>query len=126
MKPAQYHILARPLEVLRTLVDIAVNIPPTTEAYPPEEISRNLAWLCATVHLGGFIDRFERVRLSEEERQLLARLHTMYGLTDDDVRESSVVESRAFVYDMRKYGRRNGFGPFQRLDVRECGIITLT
>ena len=125
MYPESCPKVTKPFDILRTLIDVGTNIPPTTEAYPLDEISRNLVWLGGTVDLDGFIERFERIRISPEERQLLSRLHTMYGLTYEDVKRDSIVNSRAFVYDLRKYVTRNGFGPFHRLSVCICSSFPL-
>lgn len=50
--------------------------------------------------------------LSDTEMEMRARLHTLYGLTRSDRRPESRRDSRAFVYDLRRYSVHNDFGPF--------------
>lgn len=102
--------LCRPGEmttILRTLIQLGTYVPPLTSQI---DISCNLIWLAATLRGGLFLD--ERTDASEEERQLRARLHTYFGLTNHDARRSTRVRTRAFVYDLRNYRSDNIYGPF--------------
>ncbi|KAF9013076.1 hypothetical protein BDQ17DRAFT_1342684 [Cyathus striatus] len=67
-----------------------------------DNISNNLIWVAAILRRG-FLD---------EEVQLVARLHTYFGITHADLKPQARVRSRAFVYDMRKYTAENEYGPF--------------
>ncbi|THH07094.1 hypothetical protein EW145_g3628 [Phellinidium pouzarii] len=103
--------------VLATLVGMALNTPPATAAYTSSEISLNLVWLAAQSGLGAFLEYWHARRhtLTPEQRQRLAHLHTLFGLTTSDFSPAHRVESRAYVYDMCKYRAENEWGPF-RLD----------
>jgi hypothetical protein len=103
--------LCRPDErctVLRTLLDMIYNIPPAPHILG-DKSSQNLRWVADV--LGGCTLLDEQAP-SAEEHQLRARLHTHYGITPLDIQNSKRVESRAFVYDLRKYTPANHFGPF--------------
>lgn len=124
-------------EVLRTLLDVATTLPPV----PFQEsdcTSKNVVWILRLLRDGALFDIDEEVhgndgqdgvegrygverdteshprpRLTPEEVQLLARLHTWVGLTRRDVTHPQKrIASRAFVYDLRNYSPTNNFGPF--------------
>ncbi|KAF5360639.1 hypothetical protein D9756_005131 [Leucocoprinus leucothites] len=48
-----------------------------------------------------------------ETKQLHAQLRTLYGLTRSDLTRKRRVESRGWVYDMRKYTPGNEYGPLR-------------
>lgn len=97
--------------ILKTLVSMIVNIPPTTLSYDYSGISRNLVWLAQLLRQGSFIDRCTP-EITEEEAQTLAKLHTLFGLTPADLKSSQRAASRAYVYDMRNYTQKTAWGPF--------------
>lgn len=97
-------------QVLRTLLDMVMNIPPLP--FPESEpTSRNVLWMQNLLQDGAFLDMESH---SHEEEQLRARLHTWFGLTDKDALASKRVVSRAYVYSQRNYVSSNSFGPFMR------------
>lgn len=97
-------------QVLRTLLDMVMNIPPLP--FPESEpTSRNVLWMQNLLQDGAFLDLESH---SHEEEQLRARLHTWFGLTDRDALASKRVVSRAYVYSQRNYQSSNSFGPFMR------------
>ncbi|KAH9841702.1 uncharacterized protein C8Q71DRAFT_738338 [Rhodofomes roseus] len=97
--------------VLQTLLDLASNLPPAP-SFLSEELSLNLVWLAALLRGGTFLDH-KLWEPSDEERQLRCRLHAYYGLTTADYRKENLTQSRAYVYDMRRYTWGNDFGPYQ-------------
>ncbi|TFK68962.1 hypothetical protein BDN72DRAFT_797050 [Pluteus cervinus] len=109
--------LLRPNEVvdiLRTLVQLVSNVPPMFNLGDDDDPSFNLAWTAAYLRKCSFLDRDFPVdpKYSEELAQLLAYLHTLYGITRADTKPSRHVESRAYVYNLRNYRWDNEFGPF--------------
>ncbi|KAG6329029.1 hypothetical protein ID866_10061 [Astraeus odoratus] len=51
--------------------------------------------------------------LTPEESQMLAQLHTLVGLTRQDLTQPQKrIASRAFVYDLRNCSEANAYGPF--------------
>lgn len=97
-------------QVLRTLLDMVTNVPPLP--FPESEpTSRNVLWVQKLLQDGAFLDLDSQ---SHEERQLRARLHTWFGLTDRDGLVAKRVNSRAFVYSQRNYRSSNSFGPYLR------------
>jgi hypothetical protein len=97
-------------QVLRTLLDMVTNIPPLP--FPEcEPTSRNVLWMQTLLQDGAFLDQESE---SDEERQLRARLHTWFGLTNRDGLAAKRVDSRAYVYSQRNYGPWNSFGPYLR------------
>ncbi|KAH9936501.1 uncharacterized protein B0H18DRAFT_974101 [Fomitopsis serialis] len=96
--------------VLQTLLDLVGNLPPSP-SFLSEDLSLNLVWLAALLR-GGTLLSHELWEPSEEERQLRSRLHAYYGLTTADYRAENLKQSRAYVYDMRRYTWGNDFGPY--------------
>lgn len=128
------------LQVLDTLVHIAMNTPPLSPSVETiqEEISRNLLSL-ARIPLAEFLEYFEEkeeyrysfepgpnydydggaANLDEEVasnrkviRQRLAQLHTLSGLTLSDFTRQRRFRTRGFVYDMSNYCEHTSWGPF--------------
>ncbi|KAF9483578.1 hypothetical protein BDN70DRAFT_827292 [Pholiota conissans] len=98
--------------LLRTLLDMVTTVSPRTSYENVRELSANLLWVAAMLRRG-FIDQLEESAATPPgDRQLLARLHTFYGITHADTRPQSRVKSRAYVYDMRHYRSESAFGPF--------------
>lgn len=98
--------------ILDTLLDMITTVSPRTSYENVGELSANLLWVAAMLRRG-FIDKLEReTNISTSDRQLIARLHTYYGVTHADARRQSRVNSRAYVYDMRHYRSDNKYGPF--------------
>lgn len=112
---ARNHSLCKSEErelVFRTLRYLICQIPPTPDV-PSEELSLNLVWLAALLRGGAFLDiESWPADLPETERQLLACIHTHFGISTRDRRRSQLTLSRAFVYAMRHYTWDNEFGPF--------------
>ncbi|GLB38685.1 putative F-box domain-containing protein [Lyophyllum shimeji] len=105
--------LPRDLTALRVLLDLATHVPPLSSPEDVDNLSRNVAWVAATL---GRVDDFhvlldDEHPASEEEIQLRARVHTYYGLRGSDLRRTARVRSRAYVYDMRNYRADNHYGP---------------
>ncbi|OJA07874.1 hypothetical protein AZE42_07667 [Rhizopogon vesiculosus] len=95
-------------QVLRTLLDMVTNIPPLP--FPESEpTSHNVLWMQTLLQDGAFLDLESQ---SHEERQLRARLHTWFGLTDRDGLAAKRIDSRAYVYSQRNYRSLNSFGPY--------------
>ncbi|EDR02270.1 uncharacterized protein LACBIDRAFT_309620 [Laccaria bicolor S238N-H82] len=120
-------------KVLQTLIDMISFVPPISSSggsedtlsnlnwtYTPgfEEISSNLVWVAAMLRQGFLDDVKTRPGLTDREKQLLAKLHTYYGLTNGDTTRKSRVASWAYVYNMRNYRWDNDFGPFTNEGVR--------
>lgn len=79
-----------------------------------DNLSCNLLWVAAILRGGSFLSDPRWAELPPQDAALRARLHTMYGLTQRDLAHSRRADSRAYVYDMRRYTRENRFGPFVR------------
>ncbi|KAF8157961.1 hypothetical protein B0H34DRAFT_706937 [Crassisporium funariophilum] len=108
--------LMRPGElesILQTLLMMVSNVPPWTDQDNLSDFSNNILWVAAFLR-HGFIDKMEATKssLTFAERQLLGRLHSLYGLTQADATRQSRINSRAFVYHMRNYRPENDYGPF--------------
>lgn len=96
-------------ETLKTLLNLVCNVPPLS---PFGDVSMNHGWT-AVMLKGGFIDLLEsREGKDETERQLIAQLHTYYGITDEDKKPSKRVLSRVYVYSLRNYRPDTEYGPF--------------
>lgn len=97
--------------ILETLLALCNRFPIQRTA---EKINtpKSVLWVTVTLFRYSFIDNPELPALSARESQLLARLHTMYGLTERDKTPARRVRSRAYVYDMRRYTEDNRWGPF--------------
>lgn len=117
-------------KVLETLIDMISFVPPIflpgvspsninwTSALGAKEPSSNLVWV-ADILRHGFLDHIKtRPGLTERDKQLLAKLHTYYGLTNGDTTRKSRVASWAYVYNMRNYRWENDFGPYTPEGVR--------
>ncbi|KAF9442675.1 hypothetical protein P691DRAFT_810247 [Macrolepiota fuliginosa MF-IS2] len=124
-------------EVLETFLGLVEWVPPLRgRDGPGSDLARNLVWV--PVVLKEFLDDIvggvpessvesegtsvgetqlwrvpPRVKWSSKTKQLHAHLHTLYGLTRSDLGRRTRVDSRAFVYDMRKYTAENEYGPFK-------------
>ncbi|VDB87378.1 unnamed protein product [Peniophora sp. CBMAI 1063] len=98
-------------EVLRALLDLACHVPPMDDINS-EDIALNHLWVAATLRGGALLEQ-KLWEPSEEELQLRAQLHAMYGLTRNDVTKPGRVAARARVYDFRRYSYANYFGPFR-------------
>jgi len=97
--------------ILNSFLNMVCCVPPRTLDESLEDLSSNLLWVAAMLRLG-FIDLLEASTLATEERRLIARLHTYYGLTKMDGKRITRVKSRAYVYNMRHYLPDNDYGPF--------------
>jgi hypothetical protein len=103
-RPGEFH------EVLATLLDLVLHVPPCAGA---DAVSLNLLWVAATLSTSALLDAdADALGLSAEDCALRARLHTYYGLSEDDAHSASRVASRGRVYSMRNYTFENAFGPF--------------
>jgi hypothetical protein len=101
--------------VLRTLMMLVSYVRPWSlekEVRDLREVSKNLAWMTEKLQ-SGFLDRIGGKVSSAAGRQMVARLHTYYGLTRDDGEVGNVAKSRAFVYWLRNYRPENEYGPFE-------------
>lgn len=95
--------------VMKTLLDLACSLPSAPNSASAGQLSLNLVWLALRLGGGKFL---EHSQPSDEEVQLRSHLHTCYGLTMADYDPAKRVESRAYVYAMRRYKWDNEFGPF--------------
>lgn len=96
--------------VLRTLIDMVTHVVPST-SIDTIDPAMNHAWVTVMLR-GSTLIEHQEWELSDEERQLRARLHTLYGLTVRDFQPETRKASRAYVYAMRHYKYDNDFGPF--------------
>ncbi|KAI0667709.1 hypothetical protein C8Q78DRAFT_1052179 [Trametes maxima] len=96
--------------VLQTLVDLITSVPPVID---PDviDLSMNHVWATAMLR-GSILLEHEEWKLTEDEHQLRAQLHTHFGLTARDFQHTQRTASRAYVYAMRNYKYDNDFGPF--------------
>ncbi|KAF8549911.1 hypothetical protein OG21DRAFT_1514660 [Imleria badia] len=101
-------------QVLRTCIDLITNIPPISSPNGVGEMSRNVRWMQRLIGDGAFLERESWEALSEEEEQLLARLHTLYGLTRRDLHSERHRASQAFVYSLRHHTPQRAYGPFMQ------------
>ena len=99
-------------QVLRTCIDLITNIPPITSPNGVGEVSRNVRWMQHLIGDGAFLEEESWEGLSEEEEQLLARLHALYGLTRRDIDPERRLASQAFVYSLRHHTAQRDYGPF--------------
>ncbi|TFK34774.1 hypothetical protein BDQ12DRAFT_656472 [Crucibulum laeve] len=98
--------------VLKTFLHMVSYVPPLSSPTSGPEISLNLLWVAAILRRG-FLDEAEtKWDMSPEEKQIHARLHAYYGLTQADITKASRTRSRSYVYDLRNYTWSNEFGPF--------------
>lgn len=98
--------------ILQTLLSLVCHVHPLTAADDISDVSPNLAWVVVVLQGGGFLDQLEdQGGWDFEERQLIARLHTYYGITHHDVSRTARIVSRAYVYDMAKYRPESQYGP---------------
>lgn len=104
-----------PRQVLRTCIDLLTHVPPLStpdEAWVGEPPSCNVRWMQHLLGDGAFLEYASRRALSEEEAQLLARLHALYGLTRRDFDPVRRRVSQAFVYSHRHHTAQRTYGPF--------------
>ena len=99
-------------QVLRACIDLVANLPPISSLDDTREMARNLWWVTRQLGDGEFLDRDSWEALSEEEEQLLARLHVSYGLTRRDFDPERRRASQAFIYSQRHRTAERAFGPF--------------
>ncbi len=101
--------------ILRTLIMLVSYVRPWSserDVRDLRESSKNLVWMNEKLQ-NGFLDRIEEKLNSTAARQLVARLHTYFGLTRNDTKLSNIAKSRAFVYWLRNYRPENDYGPFE-------------
>ncbi len=96
--------------ILRTLTDMITTVVPA-KSFEDMDPSPSHAWVTVMLR-GSTLLEHEEWALSDEERQLRARLHTYYGLTARDFQPAARKASRVFLYAMRHYKYDNDFGPF--------------
>lgn len=99
-------------QVLRACIDLVTNVSPIASPDGVGRMSRNVRWLESHLGDGAFLERETWVALSEEEEQLLSRLHSLYGLTRRDLDLKRRRASQAFVYSQRQYTAQRAYGPF--------------
>jgi len=99
-------------QVLRTCIDLITNIPPIPSSDGIGEMSRNVRWMEHLIGDGTLLERDSWNMLSEEEEQLLSRLHALYGLTRRDLDPERHRASQAFVYSLRHHTAQRNYGPF--------------
>jgi hypothetical protein len=97
--------------VLQTLLHLSSHVRPLSSSAFASSISKTLVSLPVQLR-HGWIDLAEKQVLAAHERQLVARFHTYFGTTQDDLRKETLVRSRAFIYNMQNYTWDNDFGPF--------------
>ncbi|KAF8443220.1 hypothetical protein L210DRAFT_3535134 [Boletus edulis BED1] len=99
-------------QVLHTCIDLLTNIPPLSSPDGAGNMSRNVRWMQQLIGDGAFLERESWEALSEEEEQLLARLHVLYGLTSRDLALERRRITQAFVYSLRHHTVERAYGPF--------------
>lgn len=99
-------------QVLRTCVDLITNLPPISSHDGAGEMSRNVRWIQHLLGDGALLERESWRTLSEEEEQLLSRLHALFGLTRRDIDTERHRASQAFVYSLRHHTAQRAYGPF--------------
>ncbi|KAG9307921.1 hypothetical protein JVU11DRAFT_12903, partial [Chiua virens] len=110
-------------QVLQTCIDLITNVLPIPSPDGIGPASRNVGWLRQFIgeDEGGFLERETWIQkgpeepLSEKEKkeeQLLARLHSLYGLTRRDLDSQQRRASQAFVYSLRNHTAARYYGPF--------------
>ncbi|KAK0221470.1 hypothetical protein IW262DRAFT_1459675 [Armillaria fumosa] len=108
--------VCRPAErcaILRTMIHLIEYVPPRRGSYEGD-MPKNLIWIRDVLSGGTFIDP-ETINwepTDTEEMQLRDKLHTYLGITPADRASRALVDSRAYVYDFRKYSWETDFGPF--------------
>ena len=95
------------VDILRTLLDMASNVIPLTRP-DGDDLSSSHAWLAVILRRSTLLDHDSFSSSgSSEERQLRARLHTFFGLTDKTVNLEScyrrVCSRRSFISHYIKY-----------------------
>jgi len=108
------HSVGRPGElttVLQTLIHLASHVPILDRSNMNDTLAKVLVYLPARL-CNGWLDLVEEQQLSPHQRQLVARIHTMFGLTQHDGSKEALVMSRGYVYNMQNYTEENLFGPF--------------
>jgi len=121
------------LELLQALVDAIQTIPAYKPSTSSEIIEQTSSWLMRMLQTAGLLSRpvketpetitdLEDVTVYEAERRanvdelmLRHRLHVYLGPSRDENDEDTAIErrneARCFVYDLRNYNQRNGWGP---------------
>lgn len=101
--------------ILQTLLGLVSHTPPKTNFDHDSASSKNLvttqALLCT-----GWIDVVEESidnsQVANLDCQLINRLHTYYGLTNNDIKLKTRAKAKGYVYNMQNYGFDTGFGPW--------------
>ena len=99
-------------QVLRTCIDLITNVLPISSPDGVGETSRNVRWMQHLIGDGAFLECDSWKALSEEEEQLLSRLHALYGFTRKDLYPERRRASQAFVYSLRHHTAQRAYGPF--------------
>ncbi|KAF8074001.1 hypothetical protein FPV67DRAFT_1577079 [Lyophyllum atratum] len=110
--------LGERLRLLQFLLEMVTCVPPLSSPEDIDNVSRNLAWVAAALRYNDYSllqDVSPSTNSEDATTQLCARLHTYFGITGKDALRASRVESRAFVYDMRKYRWESHYGPLDSL-----------
>lgn len=95
----------------RTLLDLTSNTPPQYHGAVEDDISSNILWVASLLRDGTFLKSCTAADTTEE-RQLGARLHTLYGLIAEDFDRENVIDSLCMVYTLRNFTHWNEYGPF--------------
>lgn len=93
-----------------TVLDLATHTIPLSSSVS-DDLSFNLVWLGSLLR-GGTLLEHSLWELSQEERQLRAQFHTLFGLTAVDFKPQRRVDTRCAVYALRRYNEGNYYGPF--------------
>jgi len=96
--------------VWRTILHLATHTVPLLSV-ASDDLSYNLVWLGSLLR-GGMLLEHSLWDLSDEERQLRAQFHTLFGLTAADFKPQRRVDTRCAVYALRRYSQSNFYGPF--------------
>jgi hypothetical protein len=100
------------IPVLQTLLDLCTRYPPLKPNDKLLKPSKNLIFAAVLLRNGALLTGPDEAS-ADEDAHLRARLRTMLGLTPMDGHPEARVRSRCVVYDLRRYGWGNRFGPFR-------------
>ncbi|KAK7681650.1 hypothetical protein QCA50_015384 [Cerrena zonata] len=99
-------------EIYRTLVDAIREMPPMRDD-DDDSHSLTAAYVASLLVGSRFLDNDRWLdALDLEERQLRARLHTYFGITQQDLFLPHLSEARGAVYALRSWKPENFYGPF--------------
>lgn len=106
-------------EVLKTFLHLVEHTKPcriSPTDVDSADLSLNLLWVAAHLKDGPTLDPAHFKPTTTLEKQLLAKLHSHFGIIESDTTPECRLRARARVYDLGNYSYDNSFGPFMRSD----------